>query len=316
MRGSDIAASSGVFLIAASFPMHHDLTSNRSRFITYAIISSVLSSVATLFKVQGVRHIPPVLAAAGGVFVAGLLALVLLAITRNLPSWDAMKRVRVPLVKVAFLRSVCSNMIFTVGLAYTTGVEAVFLTKMEPYLVIFWAWTLDKRRPSGNHLALLVVHLLGAVLLSVGDKGFSGGVSWFGDLIIVTAVVTAALSYRYAPQVTKVLNPMQAACLGELLGGIATLPIALAFSPLVFGPEQQLGWMYVGVHAILFYILAMSFLYASLGGIEGWLSSALRATGPVVATPIAFLFFGETLSPLQLVGALVVVVTSGIISRK
>jgi probable blue pigment (indigoidine) exporter len=250
------------------------------------------------------------------VFFAGLLALVLLAITRNLPSWEAVKRVRVPLIKVAFLRAVFSNMIFTVGLAYTTGVEAVFLTKMEPYLVIFWAWTLDKRRPSGNHLVLLVVHVLGAVLLSVGDRGLSGGVSWFGDLIIVTAVVTAALSYRYAPQVTKVLNPMQTACLGELLGGIVTLPIALAFVPLVFGPEQQLGWMYVGVHAILFYILAMSFLYASLGGIEGWLSSALRASGPIVATPIAFLFFGETLSPIQIVGALVVVVTSALISRK
>lgn len=109
---------------------------------------------------------------------------------------------------------------------------------------------------------------------------------------------------------------MQTACIGELIGGIITLPIALALSPVAFGPEQQLGWLYVGVHAILFYILAISFLYASLDGIEGWLSSALRATGPVVATPIAFLFFGETLSPTQLVGALVVVVTSALISRR
>ncbi len=296
--------------------MHHDPTVKRSQFIAYAIISSVLSSVATLFKVQALRYIPPLLAAAAGVLFAGLIALVLLAITRSLPSRDAIKRVRVPLFKVALLRAVICNMIFTLGLAYTSGVEAVFLTKMEPYLVIFWTWVLDKRRPSGNHLALLVVHVAGAVLLSVGDRGFGAEVSWFGDLIIVAAVVTAALSYRYAPQVTKVLTPMQTACLGELIGGIITFPIAVALSPLVFGPEQLLGWMYVGVHAILFYILAMSFLYASLSGIEGWLSSALRAIGPVVATPIAFIFFGETLSQTQLLGALLVVVTSALISRR
>jgi drug/metabolite transporter (DMT)-like permease len=197
--------------------MKHSATSHHSRFVAYAIISSVLSSVATLFKVQGVRHVPPLLAAAGGVFLAGIIALGLLALTKNLPSWSAIKQVRVPLLKLALCRAVVSNIVFTIGLAYTTGVEAVFLTKMEPYLVIFWTWILDKRRPSGNHLALLLVHVTGAVLLSVGHRNFSGSVSWFGDLIIVAAVITAALSYRFAPRVTAVLHPTQTACLGRIL---------------------------------------------------------------------------------------------------
>lgn len=289
---------------------------SRSRFIAFAVISSVLSSVATLFKVQGVKHVPPLLAAAGGVLFAGILALIVLAASGKLPTLSAIKQVRAPLLRLVFCRAVFSNMIFTVGLTYTTGVEAVFLTKMEPYLVIFWSWILDKRRPSGNHLALLVVHVLGAVLLSVGNAGLQGGVSWFGDLIVVSAVVTAALSYRYAPQVTKVLTPTQTACIGELIGGLLTLPIALCISPIAFGPEQLLGWMYIGVHAILFYILAMSLLYASLSGIEGWLSSALRATGPVIATPVALLFFGESLTLTQIFGAVVVLLTSALISRR
>jgi drug/metabolite transporter (DMT)-like permease len=160
------------------------------------------------------------------------------------------------------------------------------------------------------------VHVIGAILLSVGHRRLDGGISWFGDLIIVTAVVTAALSYRYAPQVTKVLHPLQTACLRELLGGICTPPIALLILPLVFGPEPLTGWLFIGTHAILFYILAMLLLYASLNGIEGWLSSALRATGPVIATPIALLFFGESLTPIQIFGALIVVVTSALISRR
>ena len=287
----------------------------RSRFITYAIISSVLSSIATLFKVQGVRYLPPILAASVGVLFAGLLTFLVLAGTRNLPSWKSIKQVGKPLLQLSLCRSFFSNLIFTTGLLYTTGVEAVFLTKMEPYLVIFWVWILDKHRPSGNHLALLLVHVAGAILLSAGSSTQAHGVSWFGDLLVVCAVVTAALSYRFAPKVTKVLNPLQTACVSETLGGLASLPIALALCPIELGPEQIEGWLFIAAHSILFYVFSIALLYASLNGIEGWLSSALRATGPVLATPIALIFFGETLTLVQLVGAATVLLTSALISK-
>lgn len=291
-------------------------SSGRTRFITYAILSSVISSVATLIKVQGVRSVPPLLAASVGVLFGGVLALTILVLLRRLPSWHSIKTVHKPLLKLTACRAVFSNLIFTAGLAYTSGVEAVFLTKMEPYLVIFWCWLLDKQRPSGQHLFLLLVHVAGAVLLSLGDASGSFEISWFGDLLIVCAVVTAALSYRFAPQVTKVLTPFQTAAVAETLGGIVSLPVALFFCPLEFGPEQQNGWLYVAAHSILFYNVAIVLLYASLGGIEGWLSSALRAIGPLFAAPIALLFFGETLTTLQIVGAAIVLLTSALISKE
>lgn len=288
----------------------------RSRYILFAILSSILSSVATLFKVQGVHYLHPVLAASVGVLFAGLITLVYLILRKQLPTRADLKRVYKPLLKLAFCRSVISNLIFTIGLTMSSGVEAVFLTKMEPYLVIFWVWLLDGKRPSGNHLMLLVVHITGAVMLAIGDKGLNGEVSWYGDLVIVSGVVTAALSYRFAPQVTKVLTPLQTASFAEIIGGVVTLPFALLFCPIAFEPEQQLGWYYVGIHAVLFYIFAISLLYASLDGIEGWLSSALRATGPLVAAPIALIFFGETLGGVQIVGAAVVLLTSALISKR
>ncbi len=289
--------------------------SERARFIAYAVLSSVISSIATLFKVQGVRTVPPLLAAAMGVLFGGVLTLLILTITRKLPTWDALWKVRTPLLQLTASRAVFSNLIFTIGLAYTTGVEAVFLTKMEPYLVIFWCWLLDKQRPSGDHLLLLLVHVGGAILLSIGDTGLDREISWFGDLLIIAAVVTAALSYRFAPQVTKVITPFQTAAIVETLGGIISLPLALLLCPLEFGPEQQIGWLYVGAHSVLFYMVAIVLLYASLGGIEGWLSSALRATGPLFAAPVAFLFFGESLTGLQIVGACIVLATSALISK-
>jgi drug/metabolite transporter (DMT)-like permease len=295
----------------------HTVARRRSQAILFAVVSSVLSSVATVFKVQGVQFIDPLIAASTGVLFAGLLTLAYLALTSNMPSWSSLVAARKPLLMLTLCRPILSNTIFTIGIAYSSAVEAVFLTKMEPYLVIFWVWLLDGVRPSGNHLLLLILHIAGAILLSVGGKGLGdGGISWFGDLIIVCAVVTAALSYRYAPRVTKNLKPLQTAAVAETLGGLITLPLVLLAPPLTFSNQELVGWAYIGVHSVLFYILAIWLLYASLQGIEGWLSSALRATGPLVAAPVALVFFGETLTLTQGVGALVVLLTSALISKR
>lgn len=287
----------------------------RTRCILFAILSSVLSSVGTLFKVEGVKTVPPLLAASGGVLFAGMLMWVYLLFARKMPRWAAIRQVARPLVMLTLCRPIFSNILFTVGISMSTGIEAVFLTKMEPYLVIFWVWLLDHKRPSSSHLLMLIVHVLGAIMLSAGGKSYSGAVSWAGDLIIIAGVVTAALSYRYSPRVTTVLSPVQTATLAETVGGLVTLPLALIFCPLRFSAEEQVGWMYLCVHSVMFYVFAVALLYASLRGIEGWLSSALRATGPVVATPIALYYFGDSLSSVQVIGALIVLGTSALISR-
>ena len=287
----------------------------RTRCIVFAILSSVLSSVGTLFKVQGVKTVPPLIAAAGGVLFAGLILWGYLILTRQLPSRSAIRKVWRPLLMLTLCRSVCSNILFTTGISMSSGVEAVFLTKMEPYLVIFWVWILDRHRPSSNHLFLLIVHIIGAILLSAGGMTHNGTISWSGDFLIVCGVVTAALSYRFSPKVTAALTPVQAATIAETIGGLATLPLALLLCPLQFGAAEQVGWLYLGVHAIMFYVFAVALLYASLKGIEAWLSSALRATGPVIATPIALLLFGETLTSVQALGAAIVLITSALISR-
>lgn len=288
---------------------------SRVECIAAAIFSSVLSSVATLFKVQGVDSVPPLLAASIGVLFGGLLTFTYLLVRRNVPSLEVLRSVWKPLAILILCRPIISNILFTIGLCYSTGIKAVFLTKMEPYLVIFWVWLLDGKRPSPQHLTLLIVHIGGAMLLSAGDTMTLASLHW-GDLIIFSAVVMAALSYRYAPQLTRTLAPMQASCVVELSGGLLTLPLALAFSPLEWNAELAAGWGYVGVHAVLFYVFALSLWYASLQNLDGWLSSALRSIGPLIAAPIAWIAFGETLNGIQICGAVVVLATSCLITKK
>lgn len=288
---------------------------SRSQCIVFAILSSTISSVATVLKVEGVRTVDPLLAASLGVLFGGLISWSYLILRRQVPRLAAIREVGRPLLMLIICRPIIANTLFTVGLSMSSAITAVFLTKMEPYLVIFWVWVLDGKRPSSRHLLLLVIHILGAVLLSLGGKIAMPGVMLWGDLLIVLAVVTAALSYRYAPQVTKKLSPMQTSTVAETLGGLFTLPFALLLCPLVFGADQLEGWLYIGAHSILFYVIAITLLYASLNGIESWLSSALRAVGPLVAVPVAWVFFDERLDEVQLLGAGIVLLTSAMISR-
>jgi len=289
-------------------------TLTRNQCIASAVGSSVLSSIATLFKVQGLVSVPPVLSAAGGVLIAGILSIAYLFARGQVPKLSSLRAIIFPLLMLILCRPIISNLLFTIGLSMSSGIKAIFLTKMEPYLVLFWVWILDGKKPAPWHLALLFIHVIGALLLSLGDLTTGHEFQW-GDLFILVAVVTAALSYRYAPQVTKVLSPIQASTLTETIGGLLILPFALIICPLEFGHAQQIGWGYILVHSLLFYTIALPLLYASMQGIESWLASTLRAVGPIVALPIAWMFFGERLVPIQILGAALVIITSAAISR-
>lgn len=217
---------------------------SRKKCIAFAIISSSLSSIATLFKVQGLSYVPPLLAAVIGILFAGGIAWIYLILVGKIPKKSEIALVFNPLCKLVLCRPVFSNILFTFGLANTSAIKAIFLTKMEPYLVIFWCWALDGKRPAGSHLLLLMIHVIGALLLSVGGSSLPKEILW-GDCIVFLAVVTAALSYRYVPQITKVLSPVQTSTLGESIGGVVTLPLALMLCPVELGPQQLIGWGYI-----------------------------------------------------------------------
>jgi drug/metabolite transporter (DMT)-like permease len=74
--------------------------------------------------------------------------------------------------------------------------------------------------------------------------------------------------------------------------------------------EHVVGWYYTLATVAVFYVLSTALWFFSLKEVPAWLASALRCVGPVIAAPIAWLFFNQGLTLLQTCGALVVVATS------
>jgi probable blue pigment (indigoidine) exporter len=100
------------------------------------------------------------------------------------------------------------------------------------------------------------------------------------------------------------------------IGGLVVLPLALAVSPLSSWNVFSLGWTYLIAFVLLFNVVGLTMWFASLKTVRGWMVSALRAIGPIAGAPFAWLLFGEILSPVQIIGALIVVSTSAIIARE
>ena len=76
------------------------------------------------------------------------------------------------------------------------------------------------------------------------------------------------------------------------------------------------GWLYLILQAVLLTSVSLTLWFASLKSVKEWIVSSLRAVGPLVGAPFAFFFFGETLSPVQIVGAGIVLTTSFLIARE
>lgn len=137
-----------------------------------------------------------------------------------------------------------------------------------------------------------------------------------GDLLIVLAMGLFSLSYFPAKKVAVKIGAAQANSLTLLVSGLFFLPFAFLFSnPQTFDFFTK-GWAYLVLSTIIFTVVGLTLWFASLKSVKGWIVSALRALGPIVGLPFAYFFLGEKLTPIQLVGGLIVLSTSFLIAKE
>ena len=191
----------------------------------------------------------------------------------------------------------------------------MFFTKLEPYFVLFFSWLLLRYPIRAWQLALLAIHLFGAWILSTNGQ-LTFDQAHLGDLMVVAAVGVISLSYAPAARLSKALGPVQANAMIMLCGGLVVLPFALLVTPTAPWNLALQGWKYLLITVLIFHVFGLSLWYSSLRTVEGWVVSALRAVGPVVAAPVGFLFFGQTLTALQISGALLVLITSALVAME
>lgn len=281
----------------------------------FALVSPLFAGIATVLAGGAAKLLHPFIIVSFGPLIGVAILIPLLFLRGERFTKVEIKENSKDLILLISVRQVVGWLLFVIGLTLTDAIKALFLTKVEPYFVLFWHWLLRKEKVKRRHLALLAVHITGAVLLSTGGESGSFGKAQLGDLFIVGSMATSALSYVWAASLTKKLGALKTNSFMLLCGGLFFLPFALLASP-KSGWTNGTGWVYLVGYAVLFCAISLTFWFASLRTVKGWMVSALRALGPLVGAPFAYFLLGETLTPLQLTGGLIVLATSFLIARE
>lgn len=282
--------------------------------IVCAVLSAMLSSLAWVFQGEAVKSLTPLVVASAQGLVTGLLYLAHLKITKTELPWKTIRENRRELIEYIMLRGVIGSILVCYALMFSDSIKVMFLTKLEPYLILFWAWILQGKTISRAKGLLLLVHIGGAVLLSTGGRIGIGDHYW-GDAMVVVAVALFGYCYLHAGRLSTELGAIHLNGVASLASGLVILPLALAFAPLSAWNPFTVGWANLIVVVILFDVIAITLWYHSMKTLEGWLVSALRAAGPVCAAPLAWAFFGQSLTALQIFGAGLVLITSALLAR-
>jgi drug/metabolite transporter (DMT)-like permease len=105
--------------------------------------------------------------------LAGIITLLLISVSpknqkRSLPSLAEIRLLWRPFLFVSLIRNVICFLTFDYALLCTSSAKVMFLTKMEPYLVLGLHAALYSERIARGDLLLLFIHVGGAILLLAG----------------------------------------------------------------------------------------------------------------------------------------------------
>ena len=191
------------------------------------------------------------------------------------------------------------------GLTGISATKSAFITGLNAPLVPLFELILFRRRPRARAVLAIFLGVLGLALLTGVIHGIPLAT---GDLLTLGCAVAWALQIVVVDKASKVLPPDDVA-FNEFL---VTLLLASAFAPVLgeydlpLDPVVIVAVLYSGILAtvIAFYLQAWA---------QERISPESAALGlmaePVFAYAFAWLLLGEFLSPLQLIGALLILVS-------
>lgn len=185
---------------------------------------------------------------------------------------------------------------------------AVLLQSLSPAFIYLYSLLRRTEPFRPAKLGVLLLALLGGTIVAVGQGGWGGAVSPLG---LVTGLASAVCWAFYAIRAKPFLDRYSQWTLLFWGSGFASIGWWIWLSPWQMGkalaaePTFLVSVLYLAVFCTLIpsglYLNGIRLLLPSTAGI-------LAASEPVVASTLAYVLLGETLTPLQLAGGGLIVV--------
>lgn len=190
-----------------------------------------------------------------------------------------------------------TNVLFSVANKMTTAANVIVLQFTAPIFVILLAAVFWRKRPQGLDIAACVVVLLGVVCFFV-DSLEAGDMAGNALALLSGLTYAGVFLLRELPD----SDPISSVFWGDVFSAVIGFPMLLQeteFTPVALTSLVVLGAFQVGVAYIL--------LTIGLRTTPPVAASLISGIEPVLNPILVALFYDETIGPLSLVGAVVVV---------
>lgn len=181
-----------------------------------------------------------------------------------------------------------------------------------PLFIGLWAWLLYRQRP-GRHLLLAMPVLLAGLALALDVTGAASGLGAQGQWQRMGAGLAYALMAAAIFALLLTLIQHEAAGVDARLRTAYSMALACVLAAALCWlqgswqlPQTGAGWLGLGLLTAL-YGTGITIVLTVLPRLGVMGNSPILNIEPVVALVLAWLFLGQTIAPLQGVGALIVV---------
>jgi len=282
-----------------------------------ALLAALCWGAATVMSKAALDGVAPVL-----LFVLQLLPCVavlwLYIFVRGLPPgrWASIRR-------FAWLGILEPGLAFMIGLIGLTGLKAgaaTLIQSSEAIMIVIVSTILHGTRPTWSFVALSLIAFAGILLaLGIARPGDMEGNTVFGVALLTVATAVAALYVVLSSRIAAGAPPVVIVAWNQtvsLILALAALPLEvwLTGTPIMLPSTPQL-WAVVLMSGIVQYAMAFSLYMFALSRISVNAAGSFLNLIPVFGLLGAYVFLAERLSPLQIAGAIITIVSVLLIQR-
>lgn len=247
--------------------------------------------------------------------VLGAVTLAIILLLKGFPktSWADILRI----LGVGFVGYGVSLSLQFLGTKLSTAANGSLVTSATPAFVLLFAWMLLKEKITGRRLLALFLATLGVIAVIDPRSAQLDPELFLGNLFLIGAAITWALYSVLVRKVTQNTDVLLFSTIAFLGGLPVTIPAgAWELSTTSVG-EITLGViggiLFLGIISTA---LAMVLWNTSFAYVDASLASLTFFAQPVVGTLLGWLFLNEKITPLFLLGGLLIGIGLIISSRE
>ena len=236
-----------------------------------------------------------------------LVHLVALAVMRRRLAWSTFKAC----APGGVLFAVDISLTFT-AVKLTTVANAAIIGALSPIFILLVAGRMFGERVHRRDAILVALSFAGVVLVAVGASG-SPAWSPIGDLLALLSTISWTTYWLFSKRSRASVSALEYMTSVMLAGAVAITPVALAVGGVPPSVPDAHDWRVLLVVTLVPGATGHLLVAWSHRHVEAWLSALITQCAPVISAVLAWPVLGEALTPLVVLGGLVVVGSTGLV---